>query len=231
MPEGMQRHVPEAVQAGAATLGTLLALHLPELAVAVPMVSATAGALASELQRRLEDPADVLEAAGVSLKDLQDAIAKDASIATLWLSVIRGAMSSHERAQRRLLGRALANALTDDAEVDAELQVAQVAAGLSVVDIRVLALAESIPTDREEPASRGKFPMDGSTPMALTPNDVQRYEFLHRWPGVGAGIDGALGILVGRGLLAPRVSMDGALVAWGLTPFGSDMLTRLRSEQ
>lgn len=206
------------------TANDALALVSDEAAVGVvgavagatfgPLGAITAALLspfAVHAARRIRElAARINEDTGLKQDEIRERLVADERLADLVACAVRAAIESDLRATRRLLARAVVEALKDDAKVDVEARFVRAAAALDTVDVRVLAVV-------------GDW-ASASIPIA---------HIGEQWAEGAIVVGPAVAALVGEGLLA--VPAEGSARSRNvervrITSFGMAFLDRLRAE-
>lgn len=194
-------------------------------ALASPVVGKAAGRW---LVSRISDGEEVLQEEHVSPEDVAAAIEDNEAVADLLRTTVNGVLASRDRGQRRLLSRALAHGVKDDAQVEPELRLASVVTQLDVPDVQALLVLCRHRPERIGPTPK---PDEGKPPDKRQANTLWPDELAREWPE-GAGVaHQVMAKLVGLGLAYDRAGIVwGGVLHWEATEFGRRVIERLLEE-
>jgi hypothetical protein len=190
------------------------------LAAAAPLVQVGA----ERLLRRLTDGEDVLAEEHVTADDVAEAITRNEAVVDLLHVSVAGVLASRDRAQRRLLARALARGVKDDAQVDPQLRYARTVSQMDVPEVMAL---RTLCQHRENRVSLKPEDQEGARPEdTLFPDELR---LAH--PEFGDTAEEVMAKLVALGLAYDRagITLDGRL-HWAPTGFGRSLLSALERE-
>jgi hypothetical protein len=107
--------------------------------------------------------------------------------------------------------------------------MAEAIAALGASDLQVLIVIREI-ADLE--SEQGEGPENASRAMMgeRNPGGVSRSALVDRWPGATNTVDASLALLTAQGLLIGKLSIDGDLIGWKISPFGEAIRRRFLDE-
>jgi hypothetical protein len=169
--------------------------------------------------RRVADLNDVLAEEGLSPEMVVKALRESDVLTDMFARTMRQVVATESREKRRVLARALARVLTEDAEVDVESRILTTLSVCDVPEIRVLAIAGRL--QRQERDARSA----NQPKKMVCPGDI-----LDEWHGVAAIYPAVEGTLISQGLIG-KDSLGEDPDCFEVSLYGYKILKRLREER
>jgi hypothetical protein len=179
-------------------------------------------AVRSLLQERALDGQEVFDDEGVTVEAVEQALESNAAMFDLGRETVEGILDARDRGQRRLLARALAKGVLDDAKVEPELRLVRTVSQLDVPDVLALKVLCEPRAERPSPED----PNGCRYADTVWPDEVRA-----EWGQQSLVVEEVMARLVGLGLAFDRgsITMDG-LQHWHATIYGRFVFERLAAE-
>lgn len=219
----LKRWLPSLAETAVGGLAVVAGIAWPPAAFAALGAPVVGAAVARQLQVRVSDGEAVLAQEGVTQTDVATAMERNAAVADLLRTSVDGVLTTRDSAQRRLLARALARGVKDDAEVEPEIRVARTVAQLDVPDLQALRVLCARRPERPHPNEDGNV---RRYPDTLWPDELRE-----EWQQSALVAEEVMAKLVGLGLAYDRGGITyGGLLHWNATDFGRAVMARLEEE-
>jgi hypothetical protein len=214
--------LPALVETSFGMLVAAAAVVHPPAAIVAAASPALGHAVLRVLQDRTRDGQAVFDEEGVTTEDVEEAMGRNEAVFDLGRQAVEGLLDARNQAHRRVLARALASGVLDDAKVEPELRVVRTVSQLDVPEILALKVLCQPRPERANPDDP-----DGQRYADTVFPDEARTE----WGQEAMVVEEVMAKLVGLGLAYDRATVTlGGVLHWQVTEYGRLVTTRLDAE-